>query len=536
MKTQEADNSLNLAATSPPSLKQRLENHPRQTISKKLAAFLIMLSTPEQYVLYSHWFFLAYCFVASLSIALSQIILIVVLVHWFATLIAGNLTSHSSPCSMGIFNQTMWPKKIAIPILTWIFVSMIAALIGLEFLKSLSELLKTSLYLTLPFALFSSFRWNHQSEGSKLRRIRLYLFALITSLCLAGLHSVFSAAVGSELPPKIPGPVTESGQLVLIIPCLVSLLFLPYERKHEPNTQKTILSVYTLFAVCFVSCLLLVWPQIAFSAEADSLRLATSLLSGLTLLGIVGYTLYYTYTHRSQLLVPGQLSYRLFLWASAALLFAAVLINLKRGPWCGIIAALVVLGILHSRKLLVATLSASFFFLFCITPIRTRLFSLVDHFMIHGGRKAMWEIGIELIYRFPLGVGPANARYMQTLDPTLPDLHRHMHNNLLNIAVESGLLGLSAYLWWMIVVIGFGFIIWKKLSPPRNQQESEARILALGLSSALLGWQVSGLVEYNFGDGEIRLIAFFFMGLLLVLSSFIESPGITKPLQAGKEQ
>jgi hypothetical protein len=94
-----------------------------------------------------------------------------------------------------------------------------------------------------------------------------------------------------------------------------------------------------------------------------------------------------------------------------------------------------------------------------------------------------------------------------------------MHNNLLNVAVESGLIGLAAFIWWIFVTISIGFILWRKTEPFRkNQLIQSARVLMVGISCALLSWQVAGLVEYNFGDGEVRLIAFFLMGLLLALA------------------
>ena len=41
------------------------------------------------------------------------------------------------------------------------------------------------------------------------------------------------------------------------------------------------------------------------------------------------------------------------------------------------------------------------------------------------------------------------------------------------------------------------------------------------LSVGLIGWQVAGLVEYNFGDGEVRLIALMFMGFITVMSDVL---------------
>ena len=148
-----------------------------------------------------------------------------------------------------------------------------------------------------------------------------------------------------------------------------------------------------------------------------------------------------------------------------------------------------------------------------------RIGSLVEHFTIAGGRLSMWRLGAELVSRYPLGVGLKNASYMRTLDPTLPYLHRHMHNNLLNVAVESGWIGAAAFVWWMVVAISIGIYCWRRFHP-NAETLRQARILLLCAGIAILGWQVSGLVEYNFGDGEVRLIAFFLMGIILSLASF----------------
>ena len=130
----------------------------------------------------------------------------------------------------------------------------------------------------------------------------------------------------------------------------------------------------------------------------------------------------------------------------------------------------------------------------------------------------MWSLGMDLAERFPLGLGLGNAQYMRTIDPSLPLLHRHMHNNLLNITVETGVIGGIAFIWWIFVTVARGINIWKSQRGTSEKNQSSLSVLALCLSGALLGWQVEGLVEYNFGDGEIQLIAFSYMGILLGLS------------------
>ena len=41
--------------------------------------------------------------------------------------------------------------------------------------------------------------------------------------------------------------------------------------------------------------------------------------------------------------------------------------------------------------------------------------------------------------------------------------------------------------------------------------------LALFLAISFIGWQVAGLVEYNFGDGEIQMLSLFMMGILVAI-------------------
>jgi len=204
---------------------------------------------------------------------------------------------------------------------------------------------------------------------------------------------------------------------------------------------------------------------------------------------------------------------------ACALLIAVLIINLKRGPWLGIVVSFIVFGLLFSRRLFAGTAGAVVFALLFFEPARARLFALFQDFVISGGRKSMWLLGLEIVERFPLGLGLGNANFMRKLDPSLPYMHRHMHNNLLNVAVESGLIGLGAYIWWMVAAIGLGFALFRKMANSQDSASRQIRILLLGLSCSLLSWQVAGLVEYNFGDGEVRLLALFLMGALLALAS-----------------
>ncbi len=121
----------------------------------------------------------------------------------------------------------------------------------------------------------------------------------------------------------------------------------------------------------------------------------------------------------------------------------------------------------------------------------------------------MWSLGLEIFARKPLGVGYDNSEFMRTLEPSLPSSHRHMHNNFINIAIETGFLGLAAYCWFLFVL----FRIVKK-----SYIETKD-ILLLCLGTSIAGWQVAGLVEYNFGDSEILFIALLVIACLMFKST-----------------
>jgi O-antigen ligase len=139
-----------------------------------------------------------------------------------------------------------------------------------------------------------------------------------------------------------------------------------------------------------------------------------------------------------------------------------------------------------------------------------------EHFFIGGGRFDMWKLGFQIIERFPMGVGFANSSVMRDFDPSLPFTHRHMHNNILNVTLETGLIGAWAFIWWFFNFIYKGFVSLHARYGSLAKVSDEGFYAFLILVS-LIGWQAAGIVEYNFGDGEIRLLAFLLIGFLISL-------------------
>ena len=125
----------------------------------------------------------------------------------------------------------------------------------------------------------------------------------------------------------------------------------------------------------------------------------------------------------------------------------------------------------------------------------------------------MATIGTRMARDHPLvGVGPANVAHAYLrYHPTRPQ--PHLHNNVLQLAVERGLPGLAAWLA-VLFVLGLG------ASRARAEAPLElAPVVALGAIAALL---VAGMFEYNFGDSEVA------MTFLLLTSLGLEPPPRTE--------
>ncbi len=463
----------------------------------------------ESYQKFCHPAFLLYGFSAALSIALSQIILVSVIVYWIVL-----QCSRGSSLSKQQDGLRRSLSLYGIPVLIWIILAAFSCIVGLDPARSFVELYKTALYMLLPFAVASALLPLSLSDEEVLHRIFLYGRNFLIGSSIASIHTILSTARGVELPIGVPGGLTEAGQLVLFIPLA---LFAVFEMKAVTQLSKLHYAVFALFSICL---LLFAWPQVGALVFSDSQFFIVQCITGLVVLLIASYSAWQLKTDSHP--TPSAALLRITLVVTA-FLFAALLFNLKRGPWAAVIVELCLIGLFFSRRLLFASIGSSLLLLFTVEPIRARVSSLLDHFLIHGGRSSMWSLGVEMSGRFPLGVGLDNARYMRKLDPTMPETHLHMHNNFINVAVETGFLGLAVYLWWNILMITLGVKLWNYSRTLEQPVKRQAGRLAAFFAMTLLAWQVSGLVEYNFGDGEIRLVVLFVMGVLLALSRFFST-------------
>jgi O-antigen ligase/polysaccharide polymerase Wzy-like membrane protein len=134
-------------------------------------------------------------------------------------------------------------------------------------------------------------------------------------------------------------------------------------------------------------------------------------------------------------------------------------------------------------------------------------------------RRLMWRDGLRLAIQHPLlGIGMDTATVQGAQLGLVayrkyPYLRSHFHSTYVQIAVETGLPALLAWLWLMAAYIIF---LIKVQSHLRNGYWFP-RGLALGLLSSAIAFDLAGFVHYISGDAEVMIVFWLLAGLALSL-------------------
>ena len=206
-------------------------------------------------------------------------------------------------------------------------------------------------------------------------------------------------------------------------------------------------------------------------------------------------------------------------WFAAALvpLSIALVLTQTRSHWLGAVAgAAVIVTALAPRRwwalpgILAVTLP--------LLPHRlhARLFSIIDpHEPGNQGRLSMWRSARDIVRDHPaIGVGCQDllSLYRRYRYPDWTFESGHFHNNFVQVTVMTGLVGLAAFIFWLVSASGALLRALRAATPGADRGLAAA---ALGLFGALL---VSGMFDYTFGDAEVVYHTFLGIGFALALA------------------
>lgn len=221
----------------------------------------------------------------------------------------------------------------------------------------------------------------------------------------------------------------------------------------------------------------------------------------------------------------------LLLAATAGLVFALAL-TVTRGSWIGFaVSAGVMLLLSVSRRTALIVVGCSLPLVLAGVFIlqqqrRIGFFDSADQST--SWRQIVWREGFNLLISKPrhllFGVGmdtiKGHWREWGLFDNGRQPVG-HMHSNVLQIALERGI---PAFTVWLLLFVIYVRMLWRLV----RQSTDFARGVALGALGGAVGFFVSGLVHYNWGDSEVVTVFYFIMGLALCLAR--------NPASAGPQQ
>jgi putative inorganic carbon (hco3(-)) transporter len=203
-----------------------------------------------------------------------------------------------------------------------------------------------------------------------------------------------------------------------------------------------------------------------------------------------------------------------------ATMLAAVVMSWSRGAWLGVAGGLIVTVIVQSRRAFMLTIIAAFVLTFVILlssinvipdVIAARFSGIADYFGVFDvrgvkvddanfavvERMAHWQAAWGMLHNHPLlgvGIGNYAAVYPEYALPRWDDPLGHAHNYYLNVAAETGFVGLAAYL---VLWAAAFWQSWRAVRGSRGLWQS----VAAGLLGMLVALSAHNLFDNLFVHG-----------------------------------
>ncbi len=188
----------------------------------------------------------------------------------------------------------------------------------------------------------------------------------------------------------------------------------------------------------------------------------------------------------------------------------ALLLSLTRNAWLGFLAAATLLIAMRKVRWVIAipvVIGIVFVGSFLIFPsvVANRMSSVFNpDETSNRDRIQMLQSGWEIIKDYPLtgvGIDMIKNVYPQYRSPdSVFRNNQHLHNNVVQMAAENGILALIAWLWLIGKVLA-DLIRWK-----RTEMSQEEQFMIHGTIGIVVSLFVAGMFEYNFGDSEIKML------------------------------
>jgi putative inorganic carbon (HCO3(-)) transporter len=217
---------------------------------------------------------------------------------------------------------------------------------------------------------------------------------------------------------------------------------------------------------------------------------------------------------------------RLFYGSSSLVIFLALLFSYARSAWIGLLAGALGIAALRGRRTLAAALAGVAVIValaaVLLAPVREQAgeaFAQLFDPAVTSDRLQLWSAARQLIGdHLLLGAGAGQAAGL------LPgygcDLgYGHLHNDLINTAANSGLLGLAAFLWIWITFLRLTARCRRSL-----QETPRAAAMAAAGFGIVIALLAAGQFQCYYTDAEDGMLLWFLMGLVTVSCGWAAGP------------
>ncbi|MBP9091013.1 O-antigen ligase family protein [bacterium] len=198
--------------------------------------------------------------------------------------------------------------------------------------------------------------------------------------------------------------------------------------------------------------------------------------------------------------------------------FIGLIFASERSAWLGMICALLyVCFYISPRRFFEGLVALSLLFTlawFTVPVVQVRLSPLLNAQSDVGvtARISVWSQAWQLFQEHPItGVGALHFPRIDLPEAIVPghskDLN-HAHSNYLQILSTTGILGFASFLWLLVTALT---VAYRQAKGPNSFYAA----IGLGLLGAMVSLSVAGVFEYNFGSGQVKLIQWFLLALLL---------------------
>lgn len=218
---------------------------------------------------------------------------------------------------------------------------------------------------------------------------------------------------------------------------------------------------------------------------------------------------------------------RIAMLFASALALTGVYLTLSRGAGLGVYLAILFLCVAKKRKVLSLILIGILIIFPFVMPKNIKEWAKQVHynplvFMCNQDRISIYNNTINMIKRHPfIGVGintfsrnygkyklESAEKYTHTPDTI------YAHNIYLQMAGETGLLGLFAFLWFLFAVFKQAAGVLRKLD------DAYLRAIGMCLVACFIAFLINGLTETSLYYARVSMIFWYLIGLSLALKKF----------------